>query len=223
MTAKKLTTSDSRGKFIVLYGSNNIGKSTQIRLLAQKLLENKKDVLTIKYPLYSLKPTGPKLNKILRSEVKNPKDVLPEEKLQEIYAQNRADFQPILLNILNSGINVIAEDYKGTGIAWGVTRGVELKKLEKMNKSFIEPDISILLDGDRFKDNAEKVHRNEGADSDKWEKIRQKHLFLPENTWELNREVHLQLAKRYGWVLVKVDGDIEAVSDKVWGVIERVL
>lgn len=214
----KLKNIKKRGKFIVMYGSNNIGKSTQIKLLVDRIYQNKNDILMLKYPIYHLEPTGPRINKILRTEVKEKKSQISENELQKIFAQNRIDFQPILINILNSGINVIAEDYKGTGIAWGLTRSVKLKDLERYNKNLIDPDISILLDGKRFKSGIEKVHRNESNDTDKLEEMRKIHLFLPNNTWERNKQIHLDLAKRYNWEIIKANKSIEEVREGIWDV-----
>lgn len=223
MAKSKLAPIKKRGKFVVLYGPNNVGKSTQTRKLIFKLTELKKDVLFVKYPIYTLRPTGPKINKILRSEQNNPKKFVSEKDLQKLFAQNRKDFQPTVIELLNAGVNVIAEDYKGTGISWGMTRDVDLKYLEKINKQLVDPDISVLLDGERFKEAAESVHRNEGVNSDKWQRARQKHLFLPENTWERNHEMHLFLAERYGWKIVVTKGNVDNTYEKIWKIVKKII
>ena len=58
------------GKFIAIYGINNIGKSTQTSLLVQKLVGRGVRVEYFKYPLYDLDPTGKMLNEILRGKSK---------------------------------------------------------------------------------------------------------------------------------------------------------
>ncbi len=193
----------SAAKFIVLYGPNNIGKSTQVRLLAKHLIDEEKEVLILKYPIYDLQPTGPLINDVLRHNKK-----MSDLELQKAYAQNRRDFQPTLEKILAAGIYVVAEDYTGTGIAWGMTMGVDLKTLEEMNDDLLQPDLAILLDGPRFKKAVEKGHRHEDAGDEVWQK---------------NRKIHLQLAKRYGWIKVKVDSSPEKVHQKVWQVIKEKL
>jgi thymidylate kinase len=47
-----------RGKFIVLYGANNLGKSTQVELLVNNLrtLQHWKLTHKVKYPIYDLDP-----------------------------------------------------------------------------------------------------------------------------------------------------------------------
>ena len=100
----------SEGLFIVIYGINNLGKSTQARLLSESL--NKVDLPAkyLKYPIYELKPTGPKINEVLRGAHGQQ---ISEEELQGFYTQNRRDYQPRLAEKLNQGINIVAEDYNG--------------------------------------------------------------------------------------------------------------
>jgi thymidylate kinase len=192
-----------RARFIVLYGANNLGKSTQIRFLAKRFISRGKQVLLIKYPIYELEPTGPLLNKILRHSDQLDKSYA-EDEIQKIYAQNRRDFQDTLIDLLNAGITVLAEDYTGTGIAWGMTRGLSVEKLEKINEGLIEPDTAILLDGERFDSAKEKGHRNE----DSGEKL-----------WEKNRQIHLDLAKRYNWHKINANGSIEEVGEAVFKIL----
>jgi thymidylate kinase len=202
---KKLKDTGSRGMFIVLYASNNLGKSEQIKRLASRFITEGKQVLVIKYPIYNLEPTGPFINKVLRHPEELDREI-KEDEFQTYYAQNRRDFQNTLINVLNAGINVIAEDYTGTGIAWGMTRDVKLEDLEEMNAGLLTPDIEILLDGNRFITGVEKQHRNEGAGEDIWTK---------------NRKIHLLLAERYGWKVVHANQDIDIVSKDINRIIDN--
>lgn len=188
---------NNKGMLITIYGPNNIGKSTQTSLLAQNLIERGFSVLKIKYPIYSLEPTGPKLNKILR--VGNA-DNLTEFQIQKIFAQNRVDFDNTLINIIKAGIIVIAEDYVGTGIAWGLTNGARLNDLEKINKDLYSSDLSILMDGERFIQAKENNHKNEDSGA---------------LTWQKSREHHLMLAKRYKWIVINANQSIEAVHNDI--------
>lgn len=189
------------GKFIVIYGPNNIGKTTQTKLLADRLKKKKYKVKQLKYPIYDLKPTGPKLYKLLRT-----KNDISEEDIQKIFAQNRFDFEPKLKELLSCGWNIVAEDYKGTGICWGVTNGVSLRKMEKMNKGLLGEDLAILLDGRRFKEAKEMGHRNEDG-----------------GRWKKSRRVHLRIGKKYGWRKVNANLPRGKVADNIWKIVEKVL
>ena len=194
----------NQGKMIVIYGSNNLGKTTQAKLLVEKLNQEGFKTEYLKYPIYDCEPTGPQINQILRS---GQPQKITELELQELYAQNRLDYQPRLAEKLNQGINIVAEDYIGTGLAWGVTKGAPLDKLEKQNQGLIKEDIAILLAGERFLDGKEENHLHEKSD-----KLMNK-----------NRQVHLDLAKRYNWQIVEANEPVEKVQNNIWEKVKATL
>lgn len=196
-----------RGKFIVLYGANNLGKSEQLRQLSRRFLKDRHDVLSVKYPLYQLDPTGPRINNILRDPNSKERGI-DELEFQKIYAQNRRDFQQQLIQLLESNIHVLAEDYVGTSLAWGMTNGANYEDLYKINSDLLEPDIALLLDGERFHAGKEVGHRNE----DKGNEI-----------WNNNRNIHLDLAKKHSWNLVNANQSIEEVHEDIWKIVEPIL
>lgn len=190
-----------RGKFIVIYGPNNLGKLEQVKLVAERLRDIGKQAEVLKYPIYDLEPTGPKINAALRKGLQ-----LTSEELQREFAQNRRDYEPTLVKMLESGIWAIAEDYKGTGISWGVTYGIPLKVMEDINAGLIDEDMAILLDGERFGAGIEREHLHESGER-----------------WGQAREVHLDLAKRYGWEVVNANYSIERVTSEIWQFFEQKL
>jgi len=187
----------NRGKLIVIYGINNLGKSTQAKMLTERL--NKQGVQTeyLKYPIYDLAPSGPTLNNYLRGG--NFFKLSPRE-AQTIYTLNRTQYQPELENKLEQGITIIAEDYTGTGLAWGIGAGVEEQYLKYINKHLLAEDLVILLDGQRFKDAMEKNHIHE------------------ENDKLINkvRLTHLKLAGEKGWEIINANQSIETIHKSIW-------
>jgi len=192
-----------RGKLIVLYGINNIGKTTQAKKIVSYLKSKKCKTYYFKIPTYTIKPTGPLINKILRSK----KQDISEEEFQKLYAQNRKDYQPVVKKKLKQGYMVLAEDYVGTGLAWGSVKGASMSYLKKINKGIIKEDIAILLDGKRFLNAKEKVHIHE-QNSGLIEKVRKKHL---------------QLAKEFGWKIVKANQKREKVFRDIKKHIDKLL
>lgn len=185
------------GVFITFYGINNIGKTTHAKRLAARLAKLGKKAVYIKYPIYDQKPTGPFLNKILR---RSGKQKMREEELQLWFVLNRYQFQPTLKKLLSSGTTVIAEDYKSTGIAWGVAKGGNLKQLELMNRFLIKENLAILLEGRRVLSAKEKKHLHERDDA----------------LVEKCAAVYRQLARKYGWKVVKVDKDCDVTAARIW-------
>ncbi len=192
---------NNKGKLIVIYGSNNLGKSTQAKLLVENLQKNGLKSEYLKYPIYDCEPTGPQINEILRSG--KPQEVT-ELELQKLYAQNRRDFQPQLEAKLNQEINIVAEDYIGTGLAWGITKGAPLGELEKQNHGLTKEDITLLLDGERFLDGKEANHLHESS----------------EELMTKNRQVHLDLAKKYGWQIINANQPMEKVHKGIYKIVK---
>ncbi len=148
----------AKGRFIVIYGINNIGKTTQAKMLVDFLRSQKIAAEYLKYPLYNLAPTGPLLNNYLRQG--NSYQLSPRE-AQLIYTLNRSQFEPVLKEKLNQGITIVAEDYIGTGLAWGMAAGVSQKFLEEINSFLYKEDQAFLLQGKRYLQAEEAQHCHE--------------------------------------------------------------
>ncbi len=190
--------------FIALYGINNIGKSTQVEKLAHMLEQAGKKVKVLKYPIYDLEPTGPQINDFLRSP---DADEISGESFQMLYIQNRLDFEPQLNELLNEYDVVLAEDYIGTGMAWGMTQGVPYKWLQAKNMQFVQkkPDLEILMDGERFIEGKEEQHRNETDDE----------------AMETTRRNFQWLANRYKWPVVNAKQSLDSVTEDLWAIVAQ--
>ena len=192
----------NKGQFIVVYGMNNLGKSTVVNSLIEDLKAKGRDAVYLKYPIYDLEPTGSRINNYLRNG--NPEG-LNSDTVQELYAQNRRDFEPQLISMLEQGKWVIAEDYVGTGIAWGMIGGASLERIEKLNEGLIESDLAILLDGERFLTGIEEGHTHESAT----------------DLWDKGRQIYLDLAARYGWKIVKANQLREQVLKDIVTIVDN--
>jgi len=192
------------GKLIVFYGINNLGKSTQAKLLVERLKANGYQAEYLKYPIYDLTPSGFILNDYLRNA--NPYNLSAKE-AQIIYALNRTQYQNELIAKLKAGINVIAEDYKGTGIAWGLGAGVDESFLKKVNSHLIDENLVFLFDGERFRQAIENHHKHEN-DDDLTTKVR----------W-----AHLKLREEYGWWKINANLAIEEIHEEIWAAVRELL
>lgn len=195
-----------RGLFITIYGINNIGKTTHVRMLSKRLKQEGYDVIFVKYPVYSLAPTGHFLNRVLRYHGGKGQNI-SEEELQMWFTLNRYQFQPKLENFLSQGKIVIAEDYIGTGIAWGTTKGASEEWLTSLNQHLLKENLSILLKGKRFLKSKEFHHLHESDDP------------LVEKTGEILE----RLAKKNGWHTVDVCGSKEETAEKIYKLVRNFL
>ncbi len=194
-----------KGVFITFYGINNIGKTTQVKLLAKNLKKEGHKVKYLKYPIYDTKPSGPQINKILRNS--KGKQPISSEELQMWFAVNRFQFEPKLRDYLNKGYIVLAEDYTGTGICWGHTRGIPLDWLEEIHRYILKEDLAIMLDGDRSLAAIEKGHLHEDD-----AKLMAK-----------SRRVHLKVAKKNRWKIVKRVEGIEKTQALIYKEVDKFL
>lgn len=190
-----------REKFITFYGINNIGKSTHCRILSERLKDEGYDPIYIKYPIYDLEPSGPYLNKILRDG--NQK--ISEEELQLWFTINRHQFENELKSLLRQGKTIISEDYIGTGLAWGITKGTSGDWLENVNKYLLRSDMAILLDGVRTEQAIEENHIHETNDE----------------LMKRSREIHLELAKKYSWYTIKIQHKKRDTAKLVWEAVKE--
>lgn len=143
---------------ITFYGVNNIGKSTQAKLLVEKLNSQGHKAIYLKYPIYDIKPSGIYINNILR----NPNgQSISEEELQMWFALNRFQFEPQLQSYLDQNYIVIAEDYTATSLAWGSAKGANIDWLTNINEPLIKEDLSILITGERSHNSIEDTHIHE--------------------------------------------------------------
>ncbi|MEI8343813.1 MAG: hypothetical protein WCF93_02605 [Candidatus Moraniibacteriota bacterium] len=185
-----------KGKFIAIYGINGIGKTTQVDLLVEYLKGKSKNASRLKYPVYDLEPEGPFIYKYLREPQFRSENELSTHDLQKKYAENRKRYEAVLNKRLSDGEWIVAEDYTGTGISWGLTWGGELAYLEEINQDLLKPDLEILMHGSRFLSAIEKDHRNE-MDSER--------ITICKNFHEL-------LADRCGWTKINAKQKIEKVQ-----------
>ena len=196
--------SKNKGKLIVFYGTNNLGKSTQAHILVEKLQNLGYKAEYLKYPLYDLSPSGPIINEYLRQS--NPYNLSARE-AQLIYTLNRDQYQEQLISKLDSGINIIAEDYTGTGIAWGLGADIDLNFLENINSHLIKEDLAILFDGERFREAIEKEHKHENND-DFSKKV---------------RKIHLELGEKYGWEKINANLSVEEIREIIFDKVSKLI
>ncbi|MEK9133035.1 MAG: hypothetical protein AAB606_05015 [Patescibacteria group bacterium] len=193
-----------KGKFITLYGINNIGKTTHAKRLVERLNKLGKKAVYIKYPIYDQNPTGPFLNDQLR---RKKHQTIGENELQLWFVLNRYQFEPKLKKMLKEGRIVVAEDYTGTGIAWGTAKGANRRELENMNKFLVHEDFAVFMNGQRKMSSKESKHIHESNDA----------------LVHKCQAVFRNLARKYGWHTVKVAEDKEVTAARIWETVQRFL
>ncbi len=193
---------NQKSLFIVLYGINNLGKTTQAKRLVEQLNKEGHPAQYLKYPIYDLEPSGPLINAYLRGG--NPYALSPRE-AQLLYVLNRTQAEPAIKKKLKEGISVVAEDYIGTGLAWGIGAGVDETFMKKINTHLVREDISFLFEGTRYTDATEGTHKHETDDA----------------LLQTVQDVHKKLGGEYEWISVDANQTLETIHSFVWQQVEK--
>ena len=196
---------NGKGKLVAIYGTNGIGKTTQTEKLVEYLIFKGKKAGRLKYPIYDLEPEGPFIYKYLRDPKFRSKNDLSTHELQKKYADNRKRYEKELRKRLEKGEWIVAEDYIGTGIAWGLTWGGDLEYLEKINERLLEADLSILMHGDRFVTAIEKDHRNE----------------MEADRIKICKNFHLLLSRIHGWKTINANQSVKKVQSEIQKTVKK--
>ncbi len=197
----------TRSRLILIYGVNNTGKTTQARMLSDRISHENEfaRVAYVKYALLDVKPSGPMINNYLRE--KNSRFQLTPREFQMVHALNKTQYADDLESLLRTNHYVIAEDYVGTSLAWGIGAGVSKEFLMELNQHLRVEDLAILIDGKRFLEQREQQHAHEQNDA------------LTERV----RRIHLDLAKELGWHVVNNERSLDEIHEDIWKLVQPVL
>ncbi len=191
-----------QGKFIVFYGVNNLGKSTQAKMTVENLIiKSGKEAEYLKYAIYTQEPSGTLITSYLRE--RNPYNLTARE-FQLLQVLNRTQYEPKLKNKLDKGTWIVAEDYIGTGVAWGIAQGMEKSLLYKLNSHLIKEDLGILFEGESFQNSEDKknIHESDRA------------LLAKVN------ESFKEIARDFGWHTVNANQPIATVQQEIMDIIK---
>lgn len=208
------------GRFITFEGGEGCGKSTQIRLLADRLRAAGKEVLLTR------EPGGTALAEKIRTLVREESDDPPNSRAETLlFLASRAQVvEGVIRPALESGTWVLCDRFADSTFAYqGYGRGLDLDELRRIN-SFatggLAPDRTILLNvspevsAKRMR--AREAATNTGAD--RMEKAGDDfHSRLRRGFLEL------AAAEPERFSVIQADGGVEEVGVAVWNSIQPML
>lgn len=135
-----------RGRFIVFEGLDFTGKSTQVKILADRLREAGLPVTTTREPGGT--PLSERLRQVLLSE--GNKELLPLSELL-IFITCRAQLcAEVIEPALREGRVVVSSRYRLSSLAYqGYGRGIDLELIRRLNDAATDgrhPDLTFLID-----------------------------------------------------------------------------
>jgi dTMP kinase len=129
-----------RGAFIVIEGLDGSGKTTQARLLVQKLRNSHKAV-------YTTEPSRGKIGSFIRECCLFEEKRLDSATEALLFAADRIEhIQNEVVPALNKGLLVISDRYLYSSLAYQGSTGLSLEWIEAINKHALKPDLAVFID-----------------------------------------------------------------------------
>ncbi len=204
-----------KGLFITFEGIEGSGKSTQAKLLKERLERQSIPVLLTREPGGSR--IAETIRQILLSE--DNQDILPVTELLLYEAARAQHVDEIIRPALEKGVVVISDRFADSTTAYqGAGRSIDLETIELLHKIAtrgIWPDVTVILD----------LPVNEGLERIKalgrLDRLEQE----PESFHERVRQYFLSLANRERERARIVDGrrDPDVIAEEVWTVVKKFL
>jgi dTMP kinase len=210
------TTNGSRGVFITFEGPDGSGKSTQARLLAERLRGEGRPVLE------SVEPGGTPIGQQIRRILLDPanKELTATAELLLMFAARAQNVEQWILPALAEGKIVISDRFTDSSIAYqGAGRGLgweRVLELDRIACHGLVPDLTICVDIDSETGLARALSRG-GVETR-----------LEEQAIEFHRrarDAYHELARRepQRFRLIDGRGAPEEIAAKVWGQVAGLL
>jgi dTMP kinase len=194
------------GRFIVLEGGEACGKSTQVRLLAERLSHSGKEVVE------TFEPGATPVGAHIRAALLDGSDAVAPLAEALLLAADRAQHvRDVVRPALERGAVVVSDRYVASSLAYqGIARGIGVDRVEELNRwatGGLEPDVVVVLDlpedaaALRYSGPPDRMER-EGADF---------HAVV--------RDAYRGLAAERGWIVVDASRSIEEVAASVWAAV----
>jgi dTMP kinase len=165
----------NQGLFITFEGIDGSGKTTQAKLLKDKLFDCSKNT----HVLLTREPwKGEEIRRILREE----KDAYSgAEQMTKLFIEDRErHYMSLIIPCLINGVHVISDRYSLSTIAYQSAQGMDMDKLIEAHKGFPVPNKTYFVDTPvdvAIKRGAGNEHKFEGENNRAFqEEVRNKYL-----------------------------------------------
>ncbi|PHH51818.1 Thymidylate kinase [Ceratocystis fimbriata CBS 114723] len=138
----------ARGSLVVLEGLDRSGKSTQVKLLAQRFLEAGRKATVMRFPDRST-PIG----KMIDAYLKNTAD-MDDHVIHLLFSANRWEAARTITSLLESGTSVLCDRYYYSGVVYSAAKKnptLSLQWARQPELGLPRPDIVLFLDLDENK------------------------------------------------------------------------
>ena len=192
------------GVLVNLEGIDGCGKSTQSKLLLEKLEEEDEKVIILKEP--TKRPHGQKLWDVLHGKRK----VFNEEILELFVLDRKQHVEEKIQPALDDGTMILMDRYYYSSMAYQVAGGIDVEEIREKHVFAPRPDVVLIFDLPV----SVALERVKGhSDADEFEK--EEHL-------EKVREAYLDLENDPLVRIVDATGTPEEIFEDVWRLVSEV-
>lgn len=129
----------TKGKIIVVEGTDKAGKTTQSRMLQDALKALGKICVVVDFPDYTT-PIGMEIRAFLEG-----KRDYPAEVKHLLFSANRWEKKKEIESMVESGTIVVMNRYYQSNLVYGVSNGMDEVWLAKLDKGLPKEDMTIVL------------------------------------------------------------------------------
>jgi dTMP kinase len=205
---KRGTSGEPVGHFVVLEGGDASGKSTQARLLVDRIRALGRDVVP------TFEPGATDAGAAVRTVLLDGAAAIDPVTEALLLAADRAqEVAEVVRPALACGADVVSDRYVPSSLAYqGIGRGLGVEEVERLNRwatSGLEPDLVIVLDVE----DAVAMSRRAGP-RDRLERAGSEfHAAV--------RGAYRTLAAERDWALIDGNAEVDAVAERVWSVVQE--
>ena len=202
------------GTFITFEGPDGSGKTTQMRILADRLRGRGREVVETQ------EPGGTNIGLQIRSILLNAenRNLCPVAEMLLYFAARAQNFDERILPAWDRGAVVLSDRFTDSTLAYqggGRELGPDVvMQLHNIACHGLQPDLTVSIDVDAGT-GLERAKARTGAKADRMEE--QTIVFH-----QRVREIYLDLARQYPERIKIIDGrgDVEKVAERVWEVVK---
>ena len=206
----------ARGRFITFEGPEGSGKSTQLRMLGERLRASGHDVLETQEPGGT--PIGIQIRHVLL-DAKN-RELCPTAELLLMFASRAQNVDEMILPALSAGRTVLSDRFTDSTLVYqGVGRGLGadvVYELDRIACRGLIPDLTLIIDIDAETGLARARHRSARTE-DSETRIEEQDVGFHRRV----RDAYRQLAADEPARVKLIDGSQtrEAVAEQVWSAV----
>jgi dTMP kinase len=193
----------TRGKIIVIEGTDKAGKGSQSRMLAETLKASGKICVILDFPDYTT-PIGMEIKAFLEGK----RDYPPEVK-HLLFSANRWEKKKEIESMLENGTIIIMNRYWQSNLVYGMANGMDINWLLRLDKGMPKEDVVLLI----------LVNPSVSAKRAEIQDTFESDAQLATNAYKN----YLKFAKQYRWKVIDGSKSKEQVHQEIMKIIRKEL